>query len=375
MTRVLQITDKGPGGGGIRRVVEAHEKLIGQTGGTCLRLILTANPGQGEAPLDVRSRLPRQAQVLKALRNAARGADVIHLHLGFSSVSPDFISEAASLAPLVVNLHDVTPFETLPGWSDPSPANGWRDRLAQRWFLPVRRDLLLRIWHHSSAIIAPSTYLAELARNAGAPANRLWHIPHPVWAAEDPVLPPSRRDPVILYAGMIAAHKGAPMLLDALAHVKLPTARLRIVGDGPLRPQMERRARRLGMADRVEFVGQVSAEMVWKELCHARVLAHPSQIAEGLGLIGIEALQAMCPVVGFATGGAVDWLLHERTGLRPEPASPAALGAALERVLSEDALADRLGAEGRRLAIKAFAPARVSEALSACYDQVLGQMA
>ncbi|GEM_PF-3590228 len=369
MVRVLQITDKGPKGGGIRQVVETHCDLLAARNCSCTRLYLgsQANADTYNAPTKVARHLPENDPALVALRAAAQDVDVIHLHLGFLSLSPDFVSTAARLAPLVTNLHDISPFEDPPRQVTPL-----RDRLSQRILRPVRRALWQQICTLSSRIITPSHYLAERAIAAGVSPSKITILPHPLAHCAQKQSPPSQHPPTILYAGLLAEEKGASLLLEAFSLIKAPTARLVYMGDGPQTDALVSRANHLGLSDRVKFTGQVAPAAVYQQMADMRVLAHPSLIAEGFGLVGIEAMQHGRPVVGFGTGGAVDWLIHEQTGLIAAPQTAQGLANALDRILADADLADRLGAQARDFVEKTFSRQTIGDKLMAIMTQPCG---
>ena len=98
-------------------------------------------------------------------------------------------------------------------------------------------------------------------------------------------------------------------------------------------------------------------------MSNARVLAHPSLIPEGFGLVGIEAMQLGRPVVGFGLGGSADWLIVGKTGLVAARRDAASLAAALDNVLTDGILADRLGAAGRLLASEMYSAELVADEL------------
>ena len=361
MAHLLQITDKAPEGGGIRQVVETQQELLQARDWTCRRLYLGSHSSPDDfcAPTRVMRRLAANDPALLALQRAAQGVDVIHLHLGFSSLSPDFVSAAARLAPLVVSLHDISPFD-----DPPKPPPPLRDRLRRRYLRPVRRALWGRICDCASVVIAPGQYLADRAISAGLAPAKLEILPHPLQVRTTAPPPPSQQAPVILYAGLLCHEKGAPLLLEAFALLNTPDASLVFVGAGPQYDALIARAARLGLADRVTFTGQVSAAMVAQKMADMRVLAHPSLIAEGFGLVGIEAMQQGRPVVGFGSGGAADWLIDGQTGLLAAPKTAEALAIALDRVLGDDALADRLGAKARKFVEANFARERIGDQLA-----------
>jgi glycosyltransferase involved in cell wall biosynthesis len=168
----------------------------------------------------------------------------------------------------------------------------------------------------------------------------------------------------VLFAGRIVKPKGLDVLLRAARGLD---AELVVCGDGLQLDAMRRLARRLGLAERVDFRGWLGAEQLAAELARAAVVAVPSLWPEPFGLIGIEALAAGRPVVGSATGGMRDWLHDGRTGLAVRPGDPAALARALSGLLADPARRRELGAAGRELVAARFSPARHVAALLKSY--------
>lgn len=368
MLRLLQLTDKAEGGGGIRRVVEGHRRLLAERGWTVDGVRFSPyGAAAGAAEPVLRLGLAPGPSELEALGRWAAAADAVHLHLGFASLPPEAVEVLARAAPLVVSLHDVSPFEGLGrldlGRDLREGRTTLRDSLA-RWRLRrLRRSTWAALCARSRTVLAPSRYLADLATAAGVPRERIRVLPHAV----DPVAPlsepPSACPPVVAFAGLLSPGKGVPLLLDAIASLRTPGARLELLGEGPSGPALRRRAEALGLDGRVRFHGSVEPGRVAAAFGEARVVAHPSLVPEGFGLVGVEALQQGRPVVGFGTGGASDWLRPEETGLRVEPADPVAFGRALDRLLGDGALADRLGEAGRELVQRRFSAERVGDDL------------
>jgi glycosyltransferase involved in cell wall biosynthesis len=372
MRRILQITDKPSPGGGIRRVVDQHRAMLDARGWDVreLRLVRAGELASGlTAPVEVGLRLPDTAASVRAVRAAARGVDVVHLHLGFASLSPAFVAAAAMEAPVVVNLHDVSPFDGLglaemgvDGRVEPVVARVARWRLAR-----VRRAVWRRICTDAQMIVAPSAYLARLAVAAGAAEGRVMVVPHAVEpVVAEPGPSPSACGAVVVYAGLLSVEKGAPLLLEAFGKLAVQDAELVFVGDGPARVAMKARARGL----RVRFLGQLDGAGVAHAMGCCRVVAHPSLVPEGFGLVGIEAMQLGRPVVGFGLGGSGDWLIAGKTGLVAVRQDAEALAGVLDRVLRDAALADRLGAAGREHVAR-FAADKVADALDGVLRSVL----
>jgi len=250
--------------------------------------------------------------------------------------------------------------------------NGLRVSVA-RWLRgPSRRVLWRRICAEAVLILAPSRYLLDLARAAGAPEEKLRLLAHPVPAdLPETVPPPSASPPHIVHAGLLSRAKGGPILLKAFAEVLTADARLLVFGTGPEERAVRERARALGVADRVDFFGRATRGEVLSAMAAARVVAHPSLVAEGFGLVGIEAMSLGRPVVGFGLGGSTDWLTDGATGLVARAGDHADLARCLDRVLARPGLADRLGSEGRARATACFGRARIARDLGAAYSEAM----
>lgn len=143
--------------------------------------------------------------------------------------------------------------------------------------------------------------------------------------------------------------KGHHVLLEAFALVRerAPGARLRLLGDGPLRADLERRADELGISDGVEFTGAV--EDVWGHLAEAQVAVLPS-LTEPQGIAVLEALAAGCPLVASRVGGIPEMVDHGRNGHLVPPGDAPALAAAMLRLHRDDQLRARYRDEGLRTA-------------------------
>lgn len=148
----------------------------------------------------------------------------------------------------------------------------------------------------------------------------------------------------LLFVGRLHPQKGVDTLIRAMAD--LPTAQLAIAGDGPDRAQLERLAERLGVADRIRFLGFVAHDDVPALMRRADVFVMPSRYEE-LGTAIIEAMACGLPVVASRVGGIPNLVADGDTGLLTPPGDAPALAAALRRVLTEPGLAGKLGAEAR----------------------------
>lgn len=165
----------------------------------------------------------------------------------------------------------------------------------------------------------------------------------------------------LLAVGRLEAQKDHAVLIEAFARLAdaFPDWRLRIVGEGALRPQLEAQARRLGIAGRVELPG--ATRDVEAEYAAAQLFAMPSAY-ESFGLTTAEALAHGLPVVGFADCPGTNELVGDGgNGLLVDGADrAAALAEGLGRLMASSDLRGRLGAAGPA-SIEAFAPERVAD--------------
>lgn len=155
----------------------------------------------------------------------------------------------------------------------------------------------------------------------------------------------------VVFAGRIVGPKGVDVLIRAARRVE---AEFVICGDGRLLPAMRKLARRLGVAERVDFRGWLSADELAVELAEASIVAMPSVWPEPAGLVGIEANAAGRPVVASATGGVGDWLADGVNGLCVRPGDPADLARALNELLADPARQRLMGAAGKRIVEERF---------------------
>ena len=153
--------------------------------------------------------------------------------------------------------------------------------------------------------------------------------------------------PTVLYVGRLRRYKGVDVLLEAFARVRarLPAARLAVLGDGPHRPALERRARRLGLGDAIEFTGFVPPAEKVRRLQSAWVSALPSP-KEGWGLTVVESNACGTPVVASRSPGLIDSVRDGESGLLVPHGDRDRLTDALLAVLTDADLRARLGQSG-----------------------------
>jgi glycosyltransferase involved in cell wall biosynthesis len=169
--------------------------------------------------------------------------------------------------------------------------------------------------------------------------------------------------------------KGHEVFIDAVPLVlrQNPEARFfvigdELVGDGEYRRRLERRAARLGVADRILFTGfrsDISSVMAGLD-----VLVNPS-MDESACYTVVEALLMRKGVVATEVGGLPDTVRHGRTGLLIPPADPAALARAVNALVADPAARLRMADRGRELALRQFDIAGTVKQVNALYHQAL----
>ena len=315
----------------------------------------------------IRTGLPvpvlRQGWALAAVRHALAGGrpDLVHVHCGEDLAVLPLARLAARWhhCPLVATVH-LSVRHAL----RPVTARGALLRAAggavEGWLLPG-----------ADAVIALTPTTARLLRGGGIPAGRVRIIPpgyDPALfakAAADPF--PGLPRPRVAYLGRLAPQKDVGTLLHAFARLPADT-QLLLVGDGPDRAALQRVAQRCG--GRVHFTGFVPHAQVPAVLSHVDLLVLPS-LYEDLSSALIEAMAAGLPVVATRVGGTADLVHDGVNGLLVAPRDPAALAAAMGRVLADPAAAARLAAAAGRTAA-AYAWPDLARKVLAVYRRVTG---
>lgn len=151
----------------------------------------------------------------------------------------------------------------------------------------------------------------------------------------------------LVSVGRLSPEKGQSCLLDAFAASSARTsARLTIVGHGPLAADLRRQAERLGIADRVRFTGRLGTAETMAEIAAADALVLPS-FMEGLPVVLIEALALGRPVIASQVAGIPEAVVNGHNGLLVPPLDTAALTRAIDRLAGSPGLREQLAANAR----------------------------
>lgn len=182
--------------------------------------------------------------------------------------------------------------------------------------------------------------------------------------------------PSLLYVGALTDAKGADVAVAGfiLIAAKHPAARLQMVGSGPASyvEALKQRLAQHSLTDRVEFLGRKDAAEIQKlhERCSVFLTStrndnSPNALA--------EAMVSGVPVIASNVGGIPSMIEDGRTGLLFETGNAAALAAALDKILSDQALSQRLAAEAKIIARQRHQPEAVARATFAAYQSILSE--
>jgi glycosyltransferase involved in cell wall biosynthesis len=228
----------------------------------------------------------------------------------------------------------------------------------------------------ASAVIAPSHAITDdLRRRAPELAQTpLYTIPNPVdmtrlEEVHRMAVRPSA-DPYAIYVGKLAPNKGVQFLIDAYADAKVPWP-LVVVGDGPLRSEIEAKAGDRGVA--VRMLGWLPRDRTLEWMRHAELLAFPSYGPESLSRVLIEASALGAPIAAMETGGTRDIIHGGLTGLLS--ADVAGFSRDLHTLATDARLRASLGAQARVEAHAKFSAASVVERIEQIYRGLLSPLA
>jgi len=301
--------------------------------------------------------MTRQAMEL----HRRRPFDMIHAH-AFPSLVVGARLQRATQVPLLITVHGVD-LAYFPGSPVTNAVVKWLTRPA----LPRAR--LVQAVCHS---------LAERARRLGA--REVVVVPNGVDTA---MFKPGDRaalrqqlacepdDKLIVCAARLSAEKCHEILLHSVAELRrrgLPV-RLLLIGAGPMKDALQRKARELELAAHVQFVGYLPQDKLAQYLAASDVFALPS-LAEGLPVSILEAMACGTAVVATHVDGTPDIITDGQNGFLVPPGDVAALTARLEQALSDDALRQRLADAGLQRIRERFCWEKVLQEMETVYARV-----
>lgn len=284
--------------------------------------------------------------------------DVVHAHTLFFHSS--LVAAAAARwygVPLVLTAH-VGPLSALP--QPQRTAAEVYERFVGKRLLAIARR-----------VIAVSEDVRTHLEHLGVASERIAVIPNGVDV--DRFQPASDRTSsrtVIVSVGRLIANKGQRLLLDALAKLRAEGLdfEVRLVGDGPLRRELEAQVGQLGLRDSVRFLGEQSR--VEDVLRDADIFVRPS-LTEGMSLAVLEAMATGLACVVTDVSGSRQMIRDGYDGIIVQPHDTGELAAAIRGLLLDGQRRQRLGNAARSRA-RAFSWESVADATLAEFARVVG---
>ncbi|HVS84580.1 MAG TPA: glycosyltransferase family 4 protein [Gaiellaceae bacterium] len=264
-----------------------------------------------------------------AVRRAARGADLVHAHWLLTAAVARFAGK-----PFVVTLH----------------GSGSAGRFSDVELARRRPRLVRALLRRAGGVICVSETVAAAVRAAGVDAVVIPNgvrIPDEVGAPAEPA--------EVLYVGRLSPEKNIETLVAAVGDLNLVVA-----GDGPLAHLVP------------DALGAVPHAEVERLLARATVVVAPCE-REGFGLAVAEAMAFGRPVVAARGGALLELVADGETGLLVEPRDASGMRAAVERLLGDAELRERLGAEARCRARERFGWEPVIDRTLAVYERALAR--
>lgn len=201
-----------------------------------------------------------------------------------------------------------------------------------------------------SQFLALTPFAANRLMAAGIAPHRVTICPN--WVEEAPAAPPDASPPYAVFSGRLAREKGVMTLLEAWR--SLPDIELRIIGEGPMRHEMQAFIAQYDLP--VKMLGYLPADVARGHVAAARLQIVPSEWFEGMPLVVLEAWAQRVPVLAARIGGLGGMIVDDEDGLLFEPQNSDALIGAVRRAWEDTEARDRWAKNGYRRALDQHAP-------------------
>jgi glycosyltransferase involved in cell wall biosynthesis len=306
-------------------------------------------------------------RALAAAQRAGTPFDLVQAHWVLPNGPPAALAARAYRTPLVISLHGSDIYLSERNRAMASVAGG--------------------AFRSAAAVTACSTDLRDRGVRLGARPATSTVIPYGVniqeFRPDEDARATVRAElaladgtPLVMGLGRLVAKKGFGVLLDAwpLVLAQAPLATLCIVGYGDLRSYLEQQARQMGIGERVRFPGQLERRRAAAYLAAADVFALPivRDGVDGLPNVLLEAMGSGRPVVASRVAGVPDVIDEGIHGLIVPERDPAALAAAILRLITDRPFAEKLGRAARARVEQELTWEKTSERFEQVYVQAAG---
>jgi glycosyltransferase involved in cell wall biosynthesis len=301
--------------------------------------------------------------VRRVLRERPGEFDVVHAH---GSLSALLISLGHDV-PLVYTEHDATP------WS--CRYRRWYERWLRK---VIYRALNVTVFRRADRVVTVFPSLAaEIVRHWRIDPAKVGVIGN---GADVATFQPRDGGPsrvretygferYALFVGSLVPRKCPDLLVDALAEAG--DVRCVFVGDGPMRPRLERQAQELGISDRVVLMGTVPSNELGPIYADADVVILPT-VSDAFPLVALEAMACGTPVLASRVSGLPEMIEDWQTGFLVKPGDVGQLAMGIRFMTGDHTLRERMGSNGRRRVREEFRWPRVADRYLETYRSAAG---
>jgi glycosyltransferase involved in cell wall biosynthesis len=332
-------------------VLDLKGREASATGGSgiAIHALPFRQPGEMRLPKKLGTALLRLRRI-RRLIHLLRNSDVLHIHEGSYGLEAFVAARIVGCKAIIVTHHVSLTIHSA-RWRWPEKLTFW---LEKRW---ARR------------IILPYQALAEEYVGAGVSESRAGVAP---FCADERLFTGIAAEPTggvlkLVMAARLVEGKGHTELFSAIARLRprYPGLQLQVIGDGPMRPELEAEVARLGLRQVIEFKGYVDLVEAPALLRSCHVIVLPSYMpGETFPVCLLEGMALGLPAIGTRWFGIPDIIADGETGILIEPRDVDALTTAIERFLTDPEFYSR----ARKNALVRFGEQFTSTAVTASYS-------
>lgn len=281
--------------------------------------------------------------------------DIIHSHLDLSHLL-GLLAKYSLGCKLILHIHGlgVVPVS----------------RMLNRSKMQLFWNAVARFYRYCDRAIAICGFQIPFLEQVGIDRSKIVLVPNGINVDDSvPALVCNNADFRFVSVARFYPEKRHDLLLESFRRLVAlhPHARLILVGDGPLRTEAEMQAQRLGISDRVDFLGvrRDVPDILAKSDCfilNSQWELHPITI--------LEAMRAGLPVIASKVGGIPDTVTNDVTGLLVVPGDVADLSNAMRKMIENTETTKAMGREGRRVVLDRFSNEKVARYLEAEYKRL-----
>jgi glycosyltransferase involved in cell wall biosynthesis len=299
--------------------------------------------------------MPLSLSFFRHLRQLSEDRDILHFHMPFP------LGDAAYL---------------LSGYKGKVVVWWHSDIVRQQGLMKLYKPVMDRFLDRADRIIAATEGHIEGSKYLSAYRRKCVVIPFGIdvnaFAGPEPLITESTAScKKVLFIGRLIYYKGVDVLLDAFANVS--NARLYIVGDGPLKGHLIKKAEFLGLTGRVTFFGGIGDEQKKQLIKDSDMLVLPSVAnSEAFGLVQLEAMAFSKPVINTSLPTGVPYVsLDGQTGFTVPPNDAEALSRAIQRLVDNDEERIKMGLLARQRVEQHFSMEGMLRGVYSLYNEVL----